>query len=149
QQVRFRFLETIRQYAWERLSECGEVDTLRQRHLDWCLGLAPDVQPPGMHHPWHAHDSLQEQDNLRAALLWAIQRGDAEAGLRVAVVLAHIWYMQGHYSEGRARLAELLALRSADIAPDVQASALTWAGHLAYCQGDLKTAQNLLEKSLA
>ncbi|HYW89064.1 MAG TPA: tetratricopeptide repeat protein, partial [Chloroflexota bacterium] len=149
QQVRFRFLETIRQYAWERLTDCGEVENIRRRHLYWCLELAQDVQPPGMHHPWHAHDTLQEQDNLRAALLWAIEQGYAEAGLRVAVVLAHIWYMQGHYSEGRARLTELLALPSDTIASEVRASSLTWAGHLAYCQGDLTVAQDLLERSLA
>ena len=147
-QVRFRFLETIRQYAAERLDESGELDSLRRKHLAWCLTLAHDVQPPGMHHPWHAHDSLQEQDNLRAGLLWAIQVGDAEAGLRMAVVLAHLWYLQGHYSEGRARLAELLALQADSIAPEVRASALTWAGYLAYCQGDLKVAQDLLADSL-
>jgi predicted ATPase/DNA-binding CsgD family transcriptional regulator/transcriptional regulator with XRE-family HTH domain len=147
-QMRFRLLETIRQYAWERLDEAGEVAPTRERHLSWCLQLANDVQPPGMHHPWHAEDLIQEQDNLRAALLWAIQEGNAEAGLRVAVALAHIWYMRGHYFEGRARLAELLALPASRSAADVRASALTSAGHLAYCQGDLKAAQDLLEESL-
>jgi predicted ATPase/DNA-binding CsgD family transcriptional regulator len=146
--VRFRFLETIRQYAWQRLSESGELDLIRQRHLLWCLELARDLQPPGMHHPWHAHDSLQEQDNLRAGLLWAIHQGDAEAGLHVAVVLAHLWYMQGHYSEGRERLRELLSLSSLAPTPEVRASALTWDGFLAFCQGDLKSAHDLLERSL-
>jgi predicted ATPase/DNA-binding CsgD family transcriptional regulator len=146
--VRFRFLETIRQYAWQRLSESGELDLIRQRHLSWCLELAKDLQPPGMHHPWHARDSLQEQDNLRAGLLWAIYQGDAEAGLHVAVVLAHLWYMQGHYSEGRARLRELLSLSSSATSPEVRASALTWEGYLAFCQGDLKSAHDLLESSL-
>ena len=146
--LRFHFLETIRQYAWERLEEAGEVAAIRERHLSWCLQLATDVQPPGMHHPWHAEDVIREQDNLRAALLWAIREGNAEAGLRVAVALAHIWYMRGHYSEGRARLAELLALPESGSAPDVRASALTSAGHLAYCEGDLKVAQVLLEESL-
>src|SRR5258708_21898198 len=101
-----------------------------------------------MHHPWHAEDVIREQGNLRASLLWAVREGNAEAGLRVAVALAHIWYMRGHYSEGRARLAELLALPVAGSAPDVRASALTAAGHLAYCEGDLKVAQVLLEESL-
>ena len=146
--LRFHFLETIRQYAWERLEEAGEVAAIRERHLSWCLQLATDVQPPGMHHPWHAEDVIREQDNLRASLLWAIREGNAEAGLRVAVALAHIWYMRGHYSEGRARLAELLALPESGSAPDVRASALTSAGHLAYCEGDLKVAQVLLEESL-
>jgi non-specific serine/threonine protein kinase len=82
-------------------------------------------------------------------LLWAIDTGDIEAGLRVAGVLAHIWYMRGHYSEGRARLADLRTLSSETIAPDVRASALTWAGYLAYCQGDLIAAQDQLESSLA
>lgn len=148
-QVRFRFLETIRQYAWERLEEANEIAETRDRHLRWCRQLAKDVQPPGMHHPWHAADLIQEQDNLRAALLWAIQQGNADAGLRVAVALAHIWYMRGHYSEGRARLAELLALPSSSSAPDVRASARTSAGHLAYCQGALEEAQHLLEESLS
>jgi ATP/maltotriose-dependent transcriptional regulator MalT len=116
--------------------------------LAWCLELAKDLQPPEMHHPWHAHDSLQEQDNLRSGLLWAIQREDAAAGLRVAVVRAHLWYMQGHYSEGRARLRELLALSSSATSREVRASALTWAGFLAFCQGDLKTSHELLESSL-
>jgi predicted ATPase/DNA-binding CsgD family transcriptional regulator len=147
-QLRFHFLETIRQYAWERLEDTAEVLATREQHLSWCLQLATDVQPPGMHHPWHAEDLLQEQDNLRAALLWAIQQGNAEAGLRVAVALAHIWYMRGHYSEGRARLAELLALPDAGGAPEVRASALTSAGYLAYCEGDLRVAQDLLEESL-
>jgi predicted ATPase/DNA-binding CsgD family transcriptional regulator len=146
--LRFRFLETIRQYAWERLDQAGEVIATRDRHLSWCLQLATDVQPPGMHHPWHAADFIQEHDNLRAALLWAIHTGNAEAGLRLAVALAHIWYMRGHYSEGRSRLAELLALPASASAPDVRASALTSAGYLAYCEGDLKAAQDLLEESL-
>ncbi|MBV9544512.1 MAG: tetratricopeptide repeat protein [Chloroflexi bacterium] len=148
QHVRFRFLETIRQYAWERLTVSGEIERARQQHLSWCLQLAQDVQPPGMHHPWHAHDALQEQDNLRVALLWAIQQGNADSGLGLAVVLAHLWYMRGHYSEGRARLHQLLALPSGASAPEVRARALTWAGHLAYCQGDLRTAQELLDQSL-
>ena len=68
--LRFRFLETIRQYALERLDQAGEVLATRQRHLSWCLELATDVQPqpPGMHHPWRAADLLLEQDNLRAGL---------------------------------------------------------------------------------
>jgi tetratricopeptide (TPR) repeat protein len=146
--LRFHFLETIRQYAWERLDQAGEVITTRERHLSWYLQLATDVQPPGMHHPWHAADLIEEQDNLRAALVWAIQDGNAEAGLRVAVALAHIWYMRGHYSEGRPRLAELLALPASTSTPDVRASALTSAGYIAYCEGDLKAAQDLLEESL-
>jgi predicted ATPase/DNA-binding CsgD family transcriptional regulator len=146
--LRFRFLETIRQYALERLDEARETSATRHRHLAWCVELATDVQPPGMHHPWHAEDLIAEQDNLRSALLFASQAGDAEVGLRVAVALAHIWYMRGHYSEGRARLTELLALPSATTSPEVRASALASAGHLAYCQGDLRVARGLLEESL-
>jgi predicted ATPase/DNA-binding CsgD family transcriptional regulator len=148
QGMRFHFLETIRQYAWEHLDQAGEVMETRERHLSWCLQLTTDVQPPGMHHPWHAADYFQEQDNLRAALLWAIEQGNADAGLRLAVALAHIWYMRGHYSEGRARLAELLSLPESISAPEVRARALTSAGYLAYCEGNLKVAQELLEESL-
>jgi predicted ATPase len=51
ERIRFRFLETIRQYAWERLLESGEMDAVRQRHVDWCVEFAKDIRPPGMHHP--------------------------------------------------------------------------------------------------
>jgi predicted ATPase/DNA-binding CsgD family transcriptional regulator len=146
--LRFNFLETIREYAWERLEQAGEVMATRGRLLAWCLRLATDVQPPGMHHPWHAAELLQEQDNLHAALLWVIKAANVDAGLQLAVALAHIWYMRGHYSEGRARLAELLDLPASTVAAEVRASALTFAGFLAYCEGDLKVAQHLLEESL-
>jgi predicted ATPase/DNA-binding CsgD family transcriptional regulator len=154
--VRFGMLETIRQYAWERLEEADEVVPTRRRHRDWCVRLAEGPEPPGMHHSWHAQPLLQEHDNLRAALLWSIERGDVEKGLRIAIALAHIWYMRGYYAEGRERLAELLARAGSapareaggGVTPAVRASALTSAGHLAYSQGDLPAAQRLLEESL-
>src|SRR5258708_4929653 len=146
--LRFHFLETIRQYAWERLDEAGEVAAIRERHLSWCLQLATDVQPPGMHHPWHAEDVIREQDNLRAALLWAIREGNAEAGLRLAGALADIWDMRGHYSGGRARLAELPAPPESGSAPDARARAPPSAGPLAHCGGDPKIPAVLLEESV-
>jgi non-specific serine/threonine protein kinase len=147
--VRFGMLETIRQYAWERLEAADEAASIRRMHQDWCVRLAEGSEPPGMHHSWHARPLLQEHDNLRAALLWSIERDDVEQGLRIAIALAHIWYMRGHASEGRERLGELLARANVRVAPAVRASALTSAGHLAYSQGDLPAAQRLLEESLA
>ena len=148
-EVRFRMLETIRQYALERLEEASETAVTQGRHRDWCLGLVTDTPPPGMYDPDQARRLAREQDNVRAALRWCIERGEAEAGLRLGVALAQLWYVRGNYAEGHARMLELLALPAASAATGLRTAMLNAAGHLAYCQGNLIMAQQLLEESIA
>jgi predicted ATPase/transcriptional regulator with XRE-family HTH domain len=144
---RFGMLETVREYAEERLEESGEADAIRARHHDWCLALAERVPPEALD-PRHVADLQHEQDNLRAALRWAIASGQAQAGLRLAVALFPLWYVRGSYAEGRAWLADVLAL-GADRPSARRARALSWDGHLAYAQGDFATAEARLGESLA
>ena len=144
--TRYRLLGVLRLYGRERAQEAGELPALEQRHRDWCLALAEAV-PPEQLDPQHIARLAQEQDNLRAALRWTIARGETEAGLRLGVAAWPLWYVRGLYAEGRAWLAELLALPGA--ASATRARALTWAGHLAYCQGDYTAAQARLEEALA
>ena len=148
-EVRFRMLETIRQYALERLEEAGETAAVLARHRDWCLRLVTDTPPPGMYDPEQARRLAREQDNLRAALRWSIEADEAEAGLRLGVALSQLWYVRGNYAEGHARMLELLGLPDASAATGLRAAMLNAAGHLAYCQGNLNTAHRLLEESIA
>ena len=145
--ARYRLLETLRLYGQERVREAGELPALERRHRDWVLALA-EALPPEQMDPQHIAHLAQEQDNLRAALRGTIARGETEGGLRLGVALWSLWYVRGLYTEGRTWLGELLALPGADAATPARARALTWAGHLAYCEGDFATAQARLEEAL-
>jgi predicted ATPase/DNA-binding SARP family transcriptional activator len=109
---RFRLLETVRQYATERLAEAGEREDFERRHREWYLALAEsDPTPPG---DLPARERLRgldlERDNLRAALASA-QVADPQLGLRLAVALWRFWLMRGYLSEGYRWL--LISLQAA------------------------------------
>jgi predicted ATPase len=92
-EVRFRLLETLRQYAWDRLVEAGEDGLIRDRHRDWFLQLAERVKPELIGPRQGALlDQLEvEHDNLRAALGRALDAGLAEVGLRLGAALWRFW----------------------------------------------------------
>jgi predicted ATPase/DNA-binding SARP family transcriptional activator len=98
---RFRLLETVRQYATERLAEAGEREQLERRHREWYLALAESDPTPAGDLP--ARERLRgldlERDNLRVALASA-QAADPQLGLRLAVALWRFWLMRGYLSEG-------------------------------------------------
>ena len=103
---RFAMLETIREYAAERLEESGEVEELRRRHADYFLGLAEEAEPNLRGSPGDWLDRLErEHDNFRAALdrLEAVGRR-RDLALRLAAALWRFWYLKGHLAEGRQRL---------------------------------------------
>jgi hypothetical protein len=110
-ETRYRLLETIRQYAQDKLLESGEVEQARSRHLHYYLHVADAADPQ-----LRSADQLEwlarleaEHDNLRAALKWAVASEDAESGLRLAGGLARFWYLRGYWREGREWLAHMLA----------------------------------------
>lgn len=90
-----------------------------------------------------------EHDNLRAALRWAEERGEAETGLRLGGVLWRFWLVRGHLSEGRERLAGLLALARTSTGMEARAEVLTGVGTLAQNQGDYVAALSLHQESLS
>jgi tetratricopeptide (TPR) repeat protein len=145
---RFGMLETIREYAIERLEAAGETAEMARRQLGWCLELVQPVTP-GPVDPLQLGRIAPEYANMRAALREAMAAGTAEEGLWLAAALWMTWYLRGAYAEGRAWLTDLLALPAAESAPHARAHALLAAGHLAYCQGDYLIARRLLEESLA
>src|SRR5262249_13832105 len=137
---RIRMLETIREYALERLDAAGEAVDLGRRHAAWCLTLAeralPELRGPEQA-GWLARLD-RELDNIRSALAWALEH-DAAAGLRLAGALWRFWLIRGHRHEGRTWLEGLLALPpSAGAGTDTagRARALHAAGSLAYNQDD-------------
>ncbi len=98
---RYRLLETVRQYAAERLEEAGELEAVERRHRDWYIELAESDPTPAGDLP--ARDRLQrldlERDNLRAALASALA-DDPQLALRLTVALWRFWLMRGYLAEG-------------------------------------------------
>lgn len=145
---RFRMLETLREYALEKLTASGEAGELRMRHAQYYLQLAEHADR-GLTGPAQRErlDELKaEHDNLRAALAWALD-ASVELGLRLAVALWRFWWVRGYLSEGRGWLEQGLA-RGANLPPTLRARALRAAGNLALVQTDLNRAQALCEQSL-
>jgi predicted ATPase/class 3 adenylate cyclase len=151
EEPRFYMLETIREYATERLEESGEAEALRRPHAEHFLGLAEEAEPElrGPHQLERFEMLEGEHDNLRAALSWAIAGGGADTALRLAGALWWFWFVRGHLSEGRRRLEEALAQDGRSATSSVRAKALVGAGRLAAEQGDPERATVLLEEGVA
>jgi tetratricopeptide (TPR) repeat protein len=138
---RYRLLETVRQYARDRLLEAAEAAEVRGRHRDWFLALAEQESQ---------RDRFEEEhDNLRAALAWCKEGSEAEAGLRLGVALWLFWSDRGYWTEAREHLAELLALPESGGRTAMRAKALSLAGQLAQQQGEYGVAQTLHEQAVA
>jgi non-specific serine/threonine protein kinase len=146
--VRYRLLETIRQYAHERLLEAGEAARVRDRHLAYFLALAEEAEPKlrGIERPMFVAQLEEEHDNLRAALEWSLSAGADEAPLRLGGALARFWWLRSYYDEARRWLDRALAAAPARTAARMKA--LHGAGWLAQHRRDSATARDLLDESL-
>ena len=118
---RLLMLETIREYALERLVDSGELEATRERHALYYLALAEQGEPELFGHQqrlWMDRLTL-DAENFRAALQWSQSHHRKEQLLRLAGNLGHFWYMCGRFSEAMLRIET--ALR--EVAPDVAVSA--------------------------
>jgi predicted ATPase len=147
---RLGMLETIREYALERLHENGEMDAVQRDHAAYCLALAEAAEPEltGPRQVAWAVRLETEHDNLRAAMSWARQNGESDLGMRLAGALWRFWYIHGHLSEGQEWLKAMLAHQTTERGP-ARAKGLNGAGVLARNQGDYSQAAALLAESLA
>lgn len=149
--ARYHFLETIRQYARDKLLEAGEAEGVQNRHLEYFVRLAEEAESLwrlAEQEFWFKRIEL-EHDNLRAALAWSQPaQGNLEAGLRLAAALAFFWEVRGYPQEGREHLMAALGQTPA-YPTEVRAKALNGAGYLAYKQGDYRSARALMDESLA
>ena len=149
-EARYRFLETVRQYARDKLKDGGELEILCGRHLSWYLDLAEGAEPE-LRGPDQAiwMDRLElEHDNLRAALEWSeSDEVEAETGMRLSGALWWFWFVRGYVSEGRGWL-EGAIVKGGDSSTPARAQALCGAGAMAWAQGDLTGAGSRLEESV-
>ena len=145
---RFWMLETIREYAAERLQESGDVDELRRRHADYFLALAEEAEPYAREVDAVWLDRLAEEaDNLRGALDWLEGSDEPQLVLRLAGTLTDFWGAKGHLAEGRRRLEDALA---ADESPTAaRAKALNAAADMCIGDGDAARARIRAEEALA
>ncbi len=152
-EARYRLLETVRQYARDRLVDSGDAAEARRRHRDWYLALVEGASPPGSDQrtmlavAWL--DRLErEHDNLRAALEWSAGEPDgAAAEIRLAAPLWRLWHVRGYFAEGRRWLEHALA-RSGDLPPDARRTAMHGAALLAWRQSDYGRATALASAAL-
>src|SRR5262249_7148483 len=143
-------LATVREYALERLSASGEEEAPRRRQAAYYLALAERAEPH-LRGPeqvrWLARLDA-EHDDLRAALDWALQPGQAGMALRIGGALHRSWSGQGHKAEGLGWLGRALAL-DAPVPAGVRARALTGAARLALEGGGGARAAAYLDECLA
>jgi predicted ATPase/DNA-binding winged helix-turn-helix (wHTH) protein len=150
--TRYGLLETVRDYARGRLTESGEEERVKRRHLECYVKLVEEVleglrgaqQQAGL-------DRLEtEHDNLRSALAWcATPGGDAVAGLRLVGTLAWFWSVRGYLGEGRDWLEKMLSAAPSVPPTSLRARALVGAGVIVAQLGDDAAAKRFYEEGLA
>jgi predicted ATPase len=134
-------LETIREFAAERLAESGEALELRGRHAAHFTAVAEAAEPE-LTRGAEAIDRVgHDHDNFRAALAWAIETDAGELGLHLGFALWRFWQQRGHLREGREWFDRLLALPSAADRTAARAKGVTGAAGIAYWQNDYVAAQ--------
>ncbi len=147
---RIELLETIREFARERLVERGDEGPVRRRHAEHILALAEHAEP-SLTSPeqafWLARLS-EENANIRAALAWSMENAQLELGLRTAGALVRFWSARGLMAEGRQWLEQALG-EAGDVDPVVRAKAEFAAGYAALGLGDFAGAEQHFERSLA
>jgi predicted ATPase/DNA-binding winged helix-turn-helix (wHTH) protein len=146
---RYRFLETVRQYSRERLTESGETAGIRNRHLAIFLDLARRAEPEltkADQVKWL--NFLQaEHDNLRSALEWSLAAPDSgERSLEFVTMLSWFWLKRGYFAEGQ-RLLERALETGTTVRPGLRARALLGLGNMTFFQGDFARTRAVLEES--
>jgi predicted ATPase len=147
---RFTMLETIREYGKERLEQSGETDGARRAHAAYCLVLAEEgasEMAAAERETWLGRCDA-EHDNLRAAVEYLVESGNAEWGLRLGSALFWFWEPREHLTEGRRSIMALLELPGANSVSAYRAQALYAAGVLADAQLDFDSSCEFMNRSL-
>jgi non-specific serine/threonine protein kinase len=150
--ARYRFLETVREYALEQLKAAGEEAALRGRHLEYFLALAEAAEKEltgPKQAQWVATLEI-EHENLLASLQWCsrIEHGD-DSALRLAASISRFWSTRGHFEIGRKALLSALALGDASAPTPSRATALVRAAQMELYRGQYERTQELLEQAAA
>ena len=150
-EARYRLLETVRQFGKEKLEESGETRKFRDGHAGYYLALAEEAEPElkGVRQVAWLERLEREHDNLRAAMLWLLEREESESAARLGWALWLFWAMRAHFAEGRRWMEQTLSVKSSASMPaSARAKTLFVAGMMANYQGDHRSAELLVEESL-
>ena len=149
-ETRLRLLETIRTFGLERLDEEGETGAARLLHASLAARQAERAEPhlTGQHQQRWLERLASEQDNLRSALGWALETGDASLALRLTTPLWRFWLARGQLDEGRRALEQALDFDPTGVPPGPRADALFGLATLVHNQGENPRARQLLEQCL-
>src|SRR5215207_1839591 len=147
---RFYMLETVHEFALEKLEGSAEAEEVRRRHTEYFLELAEEAEPRlrGPEDVEWLERLEEEHDNLRAALAWALEREEVELGLRLAGALWMFWEAHGHYSEGRRWLEKALEKEGRTSAA-ARAKALEAMCSMALDQWDLDRGEGAAQEGIA
>jgi tetratricopeptide (TPR) repeat protein len=145
---RFGLLETIRQYAWERLESAGETEATLARHREWFTAWAKEqgrlLSTPDQLAALQALET--DYDNLRAILERSMASGDVEPALRIAADISHFWWLHSHFGEAGAWFKRLLAV-GGRASPHVRAKLLLGAGVFSWSVSDHEQAKERLTEA--
>jgi predicted ATPase/class 3 adenylate cyclase len=149
EEPRFVMLQTIHEFANERLEASGEAEELRRLHAEYFLALSEEAEPElkGPDQEEWLRKLEAEHNNARAALGWALRRGETERALRLSGALWWFWFVRGYYEEGRRWLEDALDTGGRG-SLESRAMALAGVGALALEQDDLDRAQEASEEGL-
>ncbi len=145
-ELRYRLLTPLRQFAAEQLAAAGEHDLWRGRHAAWALALAERAEPhlSGAQGAHWLQQLAGEHDDLRGALEWcAAAPARAPDGLRLAAALGRFWCLHGHLSEGKHWLQTFLAALPPDEEPQVQVNARNTLARIAFLESNPASARTL------
>jgi predicted ATPase/DNA-binding SARP family transcriptional activator len=147
---RYDMHEFLRQAAHDKLLESGEAEQTCERHMAYLTALAEEAGPEfqGPRQQLWLDRIEMENDNLRAALGWALEHGRAEVAARAVGPLWQFWYRRGYLKEGQRWLEQTLAISNSSPA-SVRAKMLNGAGAMAYGQADYARATALLAECIA
>jgi predicted ATPase/DNA-binding SARP family transcriptional activator len=139
---RFTMLQLVREYALERLEASGRCDEVRRRHLEHFVALAEEAEPglAGAEQAGWLTRIEDEHDNVRAALTYALESGEAALALRLVVGVRRFWQIHGYLAEGRQSLRSAL-MATEGTQSELRADALNMLGILAGEQGDFDAAR--------
>ncbi len=148
-EARYGMLETIREFARQALRDSGEDEATRRAHARFFLKMAECAAPEltGAEQGEWLDRLDTDHDNLRIAIVWALEYGEVELAARLGVALWRFWLGRGYLSEGRSWLTRIIE-RSVDLDPLLRADLLAGAGLLADHQNDVTAATALHTEAL-
>ena len=146
--LRFRMLHVIREFAQQQLDESGESGAMARRHLESYTVYVEFVAPELLRRDRRIWLDLleQDQDNIRSALDWAVEAGQADLAFRLSAGAWRLWQARGHLHEARRRLDDVLALEGGE--PRNRAKAMEALGGILWWQSDLVSAREIYRETV-